>query len=1162
MKRRGIVFFLSILSLGLCGVLHAQPPEGFEALFNGKDLNGWKGDMDLWQVERGEIVGSTETKKLKQNSFLYTDRVFGDFELYVKVKLRNHNSGIQFRSEVLPDHALAGYQADVAEQTYFGMLYEERKRGIMDYWKALTPEEQAAINAAAKLDDWNEYLIRCEGDRITMVLNGKTTCDILDPAGAKEGVIGLQLHSGPAMEVRFKDIYIKALKPSKEALAPVEGDLLMPEIDRTRRERLGHVAGQYQLPEGFSIEEVAADELVHSVVNMTFDPEGRPVLAIEGRGIVILHDDDGDGKYERSEDFTRRVRTAHGLYFMGPGDLLAHADGREGAGLYRLTDKDGDEKADDAQLIQASQGGIGEHGPHAILRGVDGYYYIMYGNHAAPARPIDPASPAYDLREDYLLPPYYDPRGHAVNIRAPGGAIHRVSPDFREWRMHVAGFRNAFDFSIDPMGELFTFDSDMEWDVALPWFRPVRVAHLIPGGDYGWRTGSYNWPFYFVDTLPSMDDVGRGSPVGTLIYDHYAYPQRFRGAYVMGDWSRGRIRILFPRRSGATFTGKTVDFVLGEPLNVTDLEVGPDGFIYFSVGGRNTRGGLYRIRYSGPGAARGREDGIYRAITMPQPQSAFSVQALRAIQEEMGEEWGKALANVAQDPRAEAMDRVRALVLMQVYGPQPDADFLRKLAKVSQAEVRAMAVYYLGLYPIAEVRADLVAALKDMDAFVQRRACESLVRAGLNQGTRIFEAGTKRPLDTLVDDLLALMDSEDRFLRYAARLALERVDRNTWIDSVLRRNPKASWATVTGLLAAIHTLRSAEDADEIFVCLEELSREKMDAELLLAYLRVLELGFIRNPADAGFATQATAPIVPRLRGLFPHADWRVTRELQVLLAYMQDEAAIEPMLRHLYSGQSQEEQIHTVYCLRALRRGWTAEQREQLVAWFDAGREMGGGASLEGFIENLWNDTLSLLPENERMAAEQRKEKALQERAARAAALMDQLSREAPVSSELAQMSFQELSEYLEYDPMAYGRYNFANGRNVFIRSRCASCHVFGNIGKGGGPDLSTVVSRFRRSEILEAIMYPSKVISDQYVGVEVETSSLEDYRGMLVAEDDRTLSLISTDGQRVDIPKSDITHRKTATASIMPEGLLNTMSLRDLVDLIGFLERGASDEN
>jgi hypothetical protein len=191
----------------------ASAADDFKKLFNGKNLKGWSGHPDLWSVQDGVIVGKSQSgrDKIKHNHFLSTKKSYSDFVLRVKVKLINHNSGIQFRSEQRDDFVVAGYQADIADNEYYGMLYEEQKRGILPYWKEMSAEGKAEIAAAVKKDDWNQYEITCKGDQITMVLNGVTTLDMNDPEGAKEGIVALQLHAGPAMEVQFKDIEIKVL---------------------------------------------------------------------------------------------------------------------------------------------------------------------------------------------------------------------------------------------------------------------------------------------------------------------------------------------------------------------------------------------------------------------------------------------------------------------------------------------------------------------------------------------------------------------------------------------------------------------------------------------------------------------------------------------------------------------------------------------------------------------------------------------------------------------------------------------------------------------------------------------------------------------------------------------------------------------------------------
>jgi len=200
--------WFSCLTLIAVSSISASAKDGFVPLFDGKSLAGWSGDPELWTVEDGMIVGSTESKTLKHNSFLATSKTYKNFVLRLKFKLRNGNSGVQIRSKQHPDYVVRGYQADIAESRFTGILYEEGGRGI------LADVDKDKIAKAFKRDDWNEYVITCNGPRITQVLNGVTTVDYTekDPdRGAKEGIIALQLHVGPKMKIWFKDIEIQEL---------------------------------------------------------------------------------------------------------------------------------------------------------------------------------------------------------------------------------------------------------------------------------------------------------------------------------------------------------------------------------------------------------------------------------------------------------------------------------------------------------------------------------------------------------------------------------------------------------------------------------------------------------------------------------------------------------------------------------------------------------------------------------------------------------------------------------------------------------------------------------------------------------------------------------------------------------------------------------------
>lgn len=180
--------------------------DGFVPLFNGRNLDGWDGDPRLWSVKDGMIVGSTEGVSLEHNEFLISKQKYANFILRVDMKLRNHNSGIQFRSQAHPEWVVSGYQADAAENNYWGCLYDEKgKRGvIIDGWKDKGEK-------VVKLKDWNTYEILCDGDHIQLKLNGTVTADLHDSA-SQDGVIAFQLHRGPPMQAYFRNIQIKVLK--------------------------------------------------------------------------------------------------------------------------------------------------------------------------------------------------------------------------------------------------------------------------------------------------------------------------------------------------------------------------------------------------------------------------------------------------------------------------------------------------------------------------------------------------------------------------------------------------------------------------------------------------------------------------------------------------------------------------------------------------------------------------------------------------------------------------------------------------------------------------------------------------------------------------------------------------------------------------------------
>jgi hypothetical protein len=194
--------------------LAAEP----QSLFDGKTLQGWEGDEKTWRVEDGAIVGGSLDAVVPRNEFLCTTKTYDHFELKLKFKLLGDkdkaNAGVQFRTKRIPKHhEVSGYQADIG-QGYWGALYDESRRN-----KVLAGPSKEVREKAVRVDDWNEYRIRCEGPSIKLWLNGIQTVDYTETDAKIEnsGVIGLQVHGGGKTKVMYKDITIEELPaPKKE----------------------------------------------------------------------------------------------------------------------------------------------------------------------------------------------------------------------------------------------------------------------------------------------------------------------------------------------------------------------------------------------------------------------------------------------------------------------------------------------------------------------------------------------------------------------------------------------------------------------------------------------------------------------------------------------------------------------------------------------------------------------------------------------------------------------------------------------------------------------------------------------------------------------------------------------------------------------------------
>ncbi|MFO1054648.1 MAG: c-type cytochrome [Planctomycetota bacterium] len=362
------------------------------------------------------------------------------------------------------------------------------------------------------------------------------------------------------------------------------------------------------LPDGFDA------DLVHSVppqqgswVAMAFDPKGRLIVSDQDdKGcfrVTLPGPDDRQGKVvvEPLPDFpwvltewgSRRVGGALGFLYAFDSIYMSSMHG-----FYRIRDTDGDDRYDEFVKLEQLYNGW-EHSAHSIIPTADGTgLYLVSGNHSRVPDGVSTLLPPV-WAEDSLIPSMPDPQGHAHGIRPPGGWICRITPDGSQWTMVASGLRNSVDIAIDKAGEMFTYDSDLEFDIGCPWYRPTRVNHVTSASDFGWRTGSAKWPDYFEDGNGAVIDIGPGSP--TAISFGYAsrFPREYRDKLFLCDWTFGTIYTLDLKESGSSYTAEKHVFLYGQPLNIAAMRFGPDGHMYFVIGGRNSDSKLYRIRWAG-----------------------------------------------------------------------------------------------------------------------------------------------------------------------------------------------------------------------------------------------------------------------------------------------------------------------------------------------------------------------------------------------------------------------------------------------------------------------------------------------------------------------------------------------------------------------------------
>jgi putative heme-binding domain-containing protein len=816
-------------------------------------------------------------------------------------------------------------------------------------------------------------------------------------------------------------------------------------------------------------------ELLYSVpkdsqgswVNMCVDPKGRlivsdqygPLYRITPPPLTPLPSGEnrrlrgrGEGANQpqtKVEKLDLPLGGAHGLLWAFDSLYVMVNEGvtiggvKPHRGLHRVRSKDGGDTFEPPEFLHEVHG-EGEHGSHAILLSPDGKsLYVVCGDSTKMISPLAGSRVPKLWGEDHLLPRMPDGNGFMAGVLGPGGCIYKVDPDGKNWELVSTGYRNEFDAAFNRYGDLFTYDADMEWDMNTPWYRPTRVCFAASGSDFGWRNGAGKWPPYYPDSLPAIYNVGPGSPTGMCFGYGAKFPAKYQEALFMCDWSYGKMYAVHLTPDGAAYKAEAEEFLNGSPLPLTDVVVNPkDGALYFTIGGRKTQSGLYRVTYTGKEST---EPGAL-ATGVPTPLNALRRQ------------------------------------LEAFHGKQD--------SKAAEA-----AWPYLG--------------------------------------------------------------HEDRFIRFAARVAIEHQDPKTWQDRALKEaDPAKALGALLALVRAtgqdpFHHPRKPGDPvpgrvlqGPILEALDRIDWEKLTDHQRLNLLRVYAILFNRTGKPDEAARQK---LIARLDPHYPAKSRELNAELCQTLVYLEAPSVVEKTLALMSSAPTQEEQLEYARSLRVLKTGWNLAQRSQYFAWLQQATRFKGGASLRGFLRIMLDDTIASLTDAEKTAL---LKSTMQSLMATSAAN----SAHAKPRPMVKHWKLDELTPIVEKGLVTR---DFDRGRRMFGEAQCFSCHRFDNEGGAQGPDLTLASGRFNVRDLLESIIDPSKEISDQYAAIIITTTDGKTVTGRIVNYFDDNMAVMPNmldPNDLVTVNSKKVESIEKSKVSMMPEGLLDPFKEDEILDLVAYL--------
>lgn len=382
------------------------------------------------------------------------------------------------------------------------------------------------------------------------------------------------------------------------------------------------------------------------------------------------------------------------------------------------------------------------------------------------------------------------------------------------------------------------------------------------------------------------------------------------------------------------------------------------------------------------------------------------------------------------------------------------------------------------------------------------------------------------------------LNSPDRALRFAARVAIEHQPVAEWQDKALAE--KRTNATIYAMIALARSGDKAL-APKIIEKLNALPWKSLSPDQTNAALRAYGLTFIRmGEPDAAIAQSVLSTIRP----LFPAAEESVNRELMNLLIYLKSPEAVTLGMQKLSAAQTQQDQMFYAFVLRNVKEGWTKEQRIAFFSWINlAESTYRGGSSFKKFCQQIRNDSVAKLNDAE---------KAEYKQAIEGQQKVDVVKLE----TNRQFVHNWQMDDLLASLEQAESGRDFAKGKAAFEAAQCAKCHRFNGDGGSTGPDITGVGARFNAQYIAESLIVPSKVVSDQYMTTTIITTDGDVYTGRIINEDDTKVNIRTNPFAEglTEVAKKDIETRQLSPLSEMPQGLINTLTKEEVLDLIAYL--------